>query len=80
MFVFTVMGLMGMIVLLYTNELSWYFTGCYKYDQYYAQGLNIVRYHSSYLTAIVRIGIVLLTLICLSLHRVYFSSQSEDKM
>lgn len=81
-FLMTVIGLSGIMALLYNNELSWYIyqpLSDTDYD-YYSIGGNIVRYHSSYLTAIIRFSIVLLTLICLSLHRAYFSTLSEDKM
>jgi len=76
----TIIGLLGLSILLYTTELSWYLSDACIGHEYYTNTLHIVRYHSSYLTAIVRITIVLLTLICLSLHRSYFSTESEDKM
>ena len=79
-FFLTVIGLIGLNILLYITELSWYFSPNYPEYEYYANSLHIVKYHSTYLTAIVRISIVLLTLICLSLHRSYFSTQNEDKM
>lgn len=81
-FLLTVIGLSGIMILLYNTELSWYLSKAYidcDYD-YYSIGGHTVRYHSSYLTAIIRFSIVLLTLICLSLHRVYFSTHNEDKM
>ena len=66
-FFVTIIGLMGITVLLYTSELSWYFSAVSGHYEYYGSNLDIVRYHSSYLTAIVRISIVLLTLI-----RIYY--------
>lgn len=79
-FFLTIIGLLGLSVVLYSTELSWYLSKNYLQYDLYNSNLHIVKYHSSYLTAIIRITIVLLTVICLSLHRSYFSTQSEDKM
>lgn len=77
-YVMGIVSILGMIVLWYTGEWAWYTSGkLHPISWYEVLSIETKRYHSTYLTSLIRGAILLFSLFCMCIHRSYFATSKQ---